>query len=208
MELLVHNPLDVQCRDDNGQRVISGYAAVYFDGSAGTQHEMWPEGPFERIMPGAFDQVLKQRSLDVVALFNHDVFSGSPIILGRTSNGTLSLRSDAKGLHYEVRPPDTSAARDLMTLIARKDVRGSSIGFTPAPKGQRLRMDQGRQAIEITKVGYIRDLGPVTMPAYKAATTQVRSQWQQIQRQLSNRFDPSIRARAVAVSAKQKGILK
>ncbi len=33
---------------------LVGFAARYYDGTAGTQFQLWPGGPVERIMPGAF----------------------------------------------------------------------------------------------------------------------------------------------------------
>ena len=111
----------------NGQAAIVGYAAVYnrlsLDLGGGLREE---------IMPGAFDRILNRQrgKADVVALFNHD----SNIVLGRTSSGTLELSSDEKGLRYVVTPP--ASRSDIMELIARRDVRGSSFAFTVDKAGE------------------------------------------------------------------------
>ena len=63
-------------------KTISGYAAVFFrEGDPGTQYELF-EGAVERIMPGAFDDALRDRT-DVVALLIHNF----DWLLGRTKSG-------------------------------------------------------------------------------------------------------------------------
>lgn len=51
------------------------------------------------------------------------------MVLGRTSAGTVSLRETNHGLEVEGDFPDTSYARDLVTLMERKDVTQMSFGF-------------------------------------------------------------------------------
>ena len=58
--------------------------------------------------PGAFRRALAADP-DVRALFNHD----SNYVLGRTTNGTLRLAEDPRGLVAEFDAPDTQYARDL-----------------------------------------------------------------------------------------------
>jgi HK97 family phage prohead protease len=96
---------------------ISGYAALFDTPS----EDM---GFTEEIDPHAFDSVLATNP-DVRALFNHD----ANIVLGRTSANTLSLTLDARGLAYEIDPPDTQAAKDLIVSMRRKDITQSSFGF-------------------------------------------------------------------------------
>lgn len=207
MEHHLYNPLEVKCRADAETRLIAGYAAVFYDGSPGTQFELWPGGVIERIERGAFDKVLRSRSLDVVAVFHHEMNSAGAI-LGRTRNDTLKLSVDERGLKYEVTPPDTTAANDLIKLIQRGDVFGSSLGFLPAPKGERLSIEKGRQVISVREVGYIRDVGPTPAPAYKGTTAQVRSDWEQRFRAIQPSNGISIRLRAIEVDAKLKGCLR
>ncbi len=122
------NELVVESRAD-GRAAIVGYAAVY------NRLSLDLGGFKEEILPGAFDKILgRQRGKgDVVALFNHD----SNIVLGRTSSGTLELSSDEKGLRYVVTPPVSRA--DVLELIQRRDVRGSSFAFTVDPKHESFR---------------------------------------------------------------------
>ena len=147
----------------NGQAAIVGYAAVY------NRLSLDLGGFRERILPGAFDKILsRQRNkADVVALFNHD----NNIVLGRTSSGTLELSSDEKGLRYVVTPP--ASRQDVLELIARRDVRGSSFAFTVDRSGEKFTTEDGRSVREIREVNGLFDVGPVLVPAYPASSASV-----------------------------------
>src|ERR1700682_4957169 len=102
-------------RDDAGKlKMLSGYGAKYNTRSLPLG---WFEEFREVIAAGAFDETLAKGD-DVRFLFNHD----PNIVLGRTTSRTLRLSSDSTGLKFEVEPPDTQAARDIMTTIERGDV--------------------------------------------------------------------------------------
>lgn len=140
---------------------IVGYAARFNEMS----EEMW--GMREQIAPGAFTDALKFS--DVRALWNHD----PNYVLGRTKNGTLTLSEDEEGLFYEVTPPDTQWARDLVESIKRGDVDQSSFAFTVEVQ----EWDDGADPVirTIRKVKELFDVSPVTYPAYPTATSGVRS---------------------------------
>ena len=157
------NELIVESRAD-GRAAIIGYAAVY------NRLSLDLGGFREEILPGAFDKILnRQRGKgDVVALFNHD----SNIVLGRTSSGTLELSSDSKGLRYVVTPPVSRA--DVLELISRKDVSGSSFAFTVDPKQESFRTGEDGKAIrQIREVSGLYDVGPVLVPAYPQTSASV-----------------------------------
>jgi HK97 family phage prohead protease len=155
------NELIVESRAD-GRAAIVGYAAVY------NRLSLDLGGFKEEILPGAFDRILRKRSQDVVALFNHD----SNIVLGRTSSGTLELSSDDKGLRYVVTPPVSRA--DVLELIARKDVAGSSFAFTIGKDGETFRQGEDGKAVrQIREVSGLYDVGPVLVPAYPATSASV-----------------------------------
>ena len=160
-ELADADELIVESRSD-GRAAIIGYAAVY------NRLSLDLGGFKEEILPGAFDRILSKRGKDVVALFNHD----SNIVLGRTSSGTLELSTDDKGLRYVVTPPVSRA--DVMELIQRRDVRGSSFAFTVGKDGEAFRTDEGGSAIrQIREVSGLYDVGPVLVPAYPATSASV-----------------------------------
>ncbi len=148
--------LTIESRAD-GRAAIVGYAAVY------NRLSLDLGGFREEILPGAFDKILsRQRAKqDVVALFNHD----SNIVLGRTSSGTLELSSDDKGLRYVVTPPVSRA--DVLELIQRRDVKGSSFAFTVDKSGESFRPGEDGKAVrQIREVAGLYDVGPVLVPAY------------------------------------------
>ena len=136
--------------------VVEGYAAVF--------NSTTNIGPFmERIAPGAFDDVMDD---DVRLLVNHE---GMP--LARTSNGTMTLKQDEKGLYYRAHLSDTQAGRDVYPMIKRGDLSQSSFAFTI--KDESVDED-GVRVIE--KVARLIDVSPVTYPAYQAASVTARAE--------------------------------
>jgi len=160
-------PIAVETRAD-GKKRIRGVAAVYYDGTPDTEYELWP-GVRERIKPGAFKRILGEKP-DVRGLFNHDPNQ----VLGRTENGTLKLKSTSAGLEYEIEPPDTQTARDVVELLSRGDISGSSFSFIPSVD-TKIEGDDGQVTYELGDFKRLFDVGPVTFPAYEATTAGLRS---------------------------------
>lgn len=153
--------VEVRAGGDGAGPVIAGYAAVFNSQSEDL-------GGFrEVIRPGAFRKTVKES--DIRALWNHD----PNYVLGRKSAGTLSLREDDHGLAFEITPPDTSWARDLLVSIERRDVTQMSFGFTTV-KDKWQRGDGGTQTRELVEVRLF-DVSPVTFPAYPATEAGIRS---------------------------------
>lgn len=153
-------------KDQPGKLV--GYAAVFDSPSEDLG------GFTEVIKPGAFRNALAAGA-DVLALVNHN----RDLVLGRTSAGTLKLIEDQRGLRYEITPPDTSYARDLMTSIKRGDIAGSSFGFRVRSGGQKWGEERGKVTRELRDLDLL-DVSPVAEPAYAATDVAVRSlqEWQ------------------------------
>ena len=157
-----------QAGESNG---MTGYPVVFGALSADL-------GGFkERVMPGAFKTAIAVGfGHDIRALVDHDRSK----LLGRTSNNTLRLAEDAKGLRMDADLPDTSYAKDTKVLVDRKDIKGMSFGFKVPPGGQRLVKENGVNIRELTNI----DLYEVTItsiPAYGATSVE-------------SRVDPSIAA--------------
>ncbi len=154
--------------DTDQPKQITGYGAVYYRaGEPGTEYWLWND-TVERIMPGAFDEAVRTAA-DVRSAFNHDF----NFLLGRTTAGTLLLSLDATGLKYEVTPPATRA--DVLELVQRRDVSGSSFMFVPvSTTWKEERIDGNTIYIrEITNVELF-EVGPVGWPAYEATTAEAR----------------------------------
>ena len=143
--------------------IISGYAAV-----------LRSVGPARN--PNRADQIRADRTGsvragaaadDVRALLNHN----PDLLLGRTSSGTLRLWEDARGLRYEIHPPDTEAGRTVAELIRRGDLTGASFAF----KMVRQQLTTERRGDRIVTVRSLLEcsLGDVsiaTFAAYAGAT--------------------------------------
>jgi len=148
----------LEVREENGERVIEGYAAKY-DNETNI-------GPFkESISRGAFDNVLDN---DVRALINHD----PSLVLGRTSSGTLELTSDDIGLKYRVKLGSQQYATDLYESIKRGDISQSSFAFTIKEQS----WSEDRSSRKVEEVAQLLDVSPVTYPAYKEATVVARAE--------------------------------
>jgi HK97 family phage prohead protease/HK97 family phage major capsid protein len=149
----------IEVRESEGDDMtLEGYAAVY-----NSETDL---GHFrEVIKPGAFDDVLDN---DVRALINHD----PNLILGRTTNGTLELSVDERGLKYRVKLGDQQYAKDFYESVKRGDISQSSFAFTI----EKQSWNEERTVRSVDKVRQLLDVSPVTYPAYAAATVQARDQ--------------------------------
>lgn len=143
--------------DENGKTVIRGYAALY-------ESESRDLGGFvEVIERGAFDSVLSDPKLDVIAKLDHE----RPLArytAGASSN-TLELGVDERGLWYKITPKRTDA--DVVEALERGDIRGSSFAFRLGDGDDRWeRRDDGTTLRTIKRFAGLYDVGPVYTPAY------------------------------------------
>jgi uncharacterized protein len=173
---------------DQAAPKIVGHASVFDEWTTLYEGRYWVWR--EIVRPGAFTRAIKKKQ-DVRALFNHD----SNFVLGRTKSGTLSLEEDAKGLLSRITPPDTQAARDLLTSIKRGDVTGMSFAFTPT-RAKKVKQTEQNGVITIENGGEritqryegdtlieerelldldLYDVSPVTYPAYAGTDVDMRS---------------------------------
>jgi len=154
---------EVEFRAEGKRLLAYGYAARFDTLSQNLG------GFVERIKPGAFAKTVQEA--DIRALFNH-----SPDhILGRNKAGTLSVAEDADGLPYEIDLPDNGLGRDLAVSLERGDITGSSFGFRVVNGGEEWsETDTGFALRTLTEVA-LRDVGPVTFPAYTEADSALRS---------------------------------
>lgn len=147
--------------EHDGPPVLAGYAAVFSQETV--------IGSFREVIePGAFDQTL---SADVRALVNHD----PNLILGRTLSGTLRLSSDAHGLRYEVDPPQTSYASDLLESVRRGDVTQSSFAFRVVEEDWERASRSDELPLRRIQQVELFDVSPVTYPAYTQTSVSARA---------------------------------
>lgn len=144
-----------------------GYAAVFnqveefWTREFGTIREKWA--------PGAFKKSLKDTADQVVVMFNHGQgANGFP--LGRAS----VLREDSRGLYVEVPLPDTSYNRDLKELLRAGAINGMSTSFEVVQDSWNRQTEDGIPERTIREVK-LRELGPVTYPAFPGTLAAIRS---------------------------------
>lgn len=153
--------------DGAHQPFIEGHAAVFNQPSL----EIFPFAPGWRevIRPGAFATAIKTD--DVRALINHN----DDRLIGRVSNRTLMLEEDDVGLKVRIFPPDTSEARDLLTLIRGRYISQMSFGFRVAEDGEEI--DRAGKLRAIKTIQSLYDVSPVTQPAYPTTDVGLRGRF-------------------------------
>ena len=146
------------------RQTIDGYAAVFnaatllytFDGI-----EYW-----ETVDAGAFDGTDLS---NVVLRYNHsDNFS----ILARTSNDTLRLNVDDRGLHIEADIAVTSQGKDIYELIRRKDITKMSYGYI-VEKDYIEKVSETKYIRHIARIRKVVDVSVVDLPAYDSTDVDV-----------------------------------
>jgi len=139
-------------QDDGEKPKIVGTAAVFDELSDDL-------GGFREIIhKGAFGELIS--SNDVFALINHD----PNLILGRNKSGTLTLKEDKDGLKFEIDPPDTSYANDLLVSMQRGDIDKCSFAFV-VDKDE-WENENGMDIRHVYKFSELWDVSVVTYPAF------------------------------------------
>lgn len=153
-------PEDFKTRDDDGNPIIEGYFAVF-----NSNYELW-EGAVETIAPSAFDNSM---SNDVRALINHD----TTLVIGRTTNKTLELKVDSRGLWGRIRinPKDTDAM-NIHARVERGDVTQCSFGFFIRSEETEC-LEDGTIKWTLTDVDLF-EVSCCTFPAYEETSISAR----------------------------------
>jgi hypothetical protein len=153
-------------RTQDGQFTLRGHAAVF------DQFSLDLGGFREKIDRAAFDNVL-DRNPDAWLLWDHD----TRFVLARTTNKTLELRIDPRGLHYWARVAPTSYAADLRLLMERGDIDQASFAFTVKRDDWNIIEGEGgdEERVErtILEVGELYDVTVTAMGAYPQTDSQV-----------------------------------
>lgn len=153
-------PEDFKTRDDDGNPIIEGYFAVF-----NSNYELW-EGAVETIAPTAFDNSLQN---DVRALINHD----TTLVIGRTTNKTLELKVDSRGLWGRIRinPKDVDAM-NIHARVERGDVSQCSFGFFIRSE-ETESLEDGTIKWTLTDVDLF-EVSCCTFPAYEETSISAR----------------------------------
>ncbi len=93
-------------------------------------------------------------------------------MLGRTTNGTLELTDDDKGLFGRIKLPNTTYAKDLYEIIKRGDLDQCSFGFEILDEElEELANDKYRWRINEINLF---EVSCVTFPAYENTSVEAR----------------------------------
>jgi HK97 family phage prohead protease len=150
----------VECRSANGSKAIFGYAATF-----NTLSRRLHFG-FEMVDPAMFNESRSHGFPDVICRAEHS----DQLLLGAVHSGTLTLAVDSRGLAYECALTD--ARQDVYESVGRKDYGGSSFTFKATDETWEFR---DGAPLRILRSGTLRDVGPVTVPAYSSSSVALRS---------------------------------
>ena len=150
--------------EQEGSKLV-GYAAVY---APALSEDL---GGFrEKISPGAFDKSLESNA-DIRALWDHN--TSQP--LARTTNGSLKVSSDKRGLRVEIELPEgVSYADDLRQLVRSGVVNQMSFGFLVPPGGDTWDKDEEGNALRTLNSIDLHEVSVVSIPAYPDTTVALR----------------------------------
>lgn len=167
--------LALRATDDGSSPTLAGHFAVF---NSPTEINSFYEGNFiERIAPGAFSDTFAEDRAAIRCLFQHGM---DPQAGDKPLGPILTLREDPTGAFYEVRLLDTASyVADLLPGL-QAALYGASFCFRSiaedwdeAPGASDLN-PKGLPERVLRRVEVI-EFGPVTFPAYPAATAGVRS---------------------------------
>lgn len=176
----VHDPDAVQFRAEgqSGSGVLFGHLAVF---ERWTEINSVYEGRFlERLVPGSFEQTITERRDKMRVLYDH---GKDPSIGNKPLGEILELREDGgAGVYYEVDLFRAHYVDELRPALGAGQL-GASFRFG-VPEGGDIWHTPSRATEHnperlpertITRVDPMHEFGPVTFPAYEAATAGLRS---------------------------------
>ena len=157
-------PFDLELRvGDDGVKRLEGYAVIF----GAISEDL---GGFREVFePGAFTDALATNP-DVLALVNHDTSR----IIGRTTNGTLTLAQDERGLRIAAVLPATNYADEIYTLVRERYITQMSFAFRARKGGDTYSTVDG-QRLRTVKAANLYEVSVVANPAYKATVVAART---------------------------------
>lgn len=157
-------PFDMELRiGDDGVKRLEGYAVVF----GAISEDL---GGFrETFEPGAFTDALAAQP-DVLALVNHDPNR----VIGRTTNGTLELQQDGRGLRISTVLPPTNYAEEIYALVRERYITQMSFAFKPRKGGETFVTVDGQRLRKVRSAD-LYDVSVVANPAYKTTVVAART---------------------------------
>lgn len=155
--------------NENKELILEGYAATF-----GTRSKILYENErffYEILEQGCFRNALNDGQIDVVCNRDHN----SNYLLARTSNHTLELREDDKGLFFRaILNPNVSYSNDIYELVKRGDLNANSFAFWVRADGQEWSREGGETIRKIKEIRKLKDVSVVVNAAYPGTSLSAR----------------------------------
>ena len=155
--------------EDDGEMRVSGYATVF-----NTPYVLWSYDGYtvrEQIAPEAFDDCDMD---DVIMQYDHE-----GRVFARTSNDTLAVGTDQKGLRIDARLDGTELGRQVYEEIDGGYTTKMSFGFKVKEDKREVTEDRENGTVDvlrtITKISKLYDVSAVSLPANDATSISARS---------------------------------
>lgn len=183
------NHLTIRRDVESGTRQLSGYAVAFNQPSQPL--------PFtEYISPHAFDDVDFSQ---VRLLYAHDFNN----ILARVDSGTLSLKTDDKGLFFVADIPDTTLGNDVYTNVENGNIKGLSFNAQIDPNNGDT-WEQGADGKVIHTINHFASLAEISLtpiPAYTETSVQVARDYKEVLNNMNTDSSTATQSQAPASSS-------
>lgn len=180
------NHLTIRRDVESGTRQLSGYAVAFNQPSQPL--------PFtEYISPHAFDNVDFSQ---VRLLYAHDFNN----ILARVDSGTLSLKTDDKGLFFIADIPDTTLGNDVYTNVENGNIKGLSFNAQIDPNNGDT-WEQGADGKVIHTINHFASLAEISLtpiPAYTETSVQVARDYKEVLNNMNTDSSAAVQSQAPA----------
>ena len=155
---------EVELIEENEKMILEGYAIIYNEETLiGTEDH----GFIESISP---DAITEDAIRDVPMKYNH---MDSFLIIARTKNQSLQLRSDEKGLKVRAELLDTQHNKDIYKMVKSGLLESMSFAFTVKDQEWDHEGDIPRRYIK--EIDRLYDVSIVDIPAYDSTSIYARS---------------------------------
>ena len=183
------NHLTIRRDVESGTRQLSGYAVAFNQPSQPL--------PFtEYISPHAFDNVDFSQ---VRLLYAHDFNN----ILARVDSGTLSLKTDDKGLFFIADIPNTTLGNDVYTNVENGNIKGLSFNAQIDPNnGDTWEQDAGGVVIHtINHFASLAEISLTPIPAYTETSVQVARDYKEVLNNMNTDSSAAVQSQTPASSS-------
>lgn len=155
--------------DDEGAKIVTGYATTFNE-----PYELYSFDGYtvvEQVDARAFDETDMN---DVIMQYDHE-----GRVFARTSNNTLSIKPDSRGLFIEANLGGTELGRQLYEEIRGGYTNKMSFGFRVSEDKREITEDRenGKTTVlrTITKISKLYDVSAVSIPANDATSISARN---------------------------------